>query len=209
MTMQSDYTKLNKFLAVDTASAHLTVLAANGQKRALRYIKDCALRHSVLLMDEVDAAMDEVSLSVKDCDFFSAVTGPGSFTGIRIGISAVKAFSLAAAKPLMPLTSFELVAYNVNSNDFLTVVDAAHGHLYCCAFKGGEMGAPEYLSVDEVISRGLPVYGFQPLDLPRYTMLDAGECLAPAIERKLTLSEPFGEMHALYARKSQAEEGRK
>ena len=185
--MQSDYTKLNKFLAVDTASAHLTVLAANGQKRALRYIKDCALRHSVLLMDEVDAA----------------------FTGIRIGISAVKAFSLAAAKPLMPLTSFELVAYNVNSDDFLTVVDAAHGHLYCCAFKGGEMGAPEYLSVDEVISRGLPVYGFQPLDLPRYIMLDAGECLAPAIERKLTLSEPFGEMHALYARKSQAEEGRK
>ena len=117
--------KFNKFLAVDTASSHLTALAVNGEKVVRRYIENCALKHSVLLMDEVGAAMDGAFLSPSDCDFFCAVTGPGSFTGIRIGISAAKGFALATGKPLMPLTSFELVAYNVNSDDFYAVVDAA------------------------------------------------------------------------------------
>ena len=109
---------MNRFLAVDTASAHLTALAVNGDKVAERFIENCALKQSVMLMDEVNSAMDEAALRPSDCDFFCAVTGPGSFTGIRIGISAAKGFALACGKPLMPLTSFELVAYNVTSGDF-------------------------------------------------------------------------------------------
>lgn len=203
---------MNKFLAVDTASAHLTVVAANGDKISCKYLADCALKQSVMLMDEVDAAMDEAALKPADCDFFCAVTGPGSFTGIRIGISAAKGFALATGKPLMPLTSFELIAYNVNdcaAGDFFTVVDAAHGHFYACRYMCGVPAEPEYISRENLISFGLPVYGFEQLDLPKYTMLDAGGCLRPAVQKKLKSGSPFGEMHALYVRKSQAEEGRK
>lgn len=201
--------KFNKFLAVDTASSHLTALAVNGEKVVRRYIENCALKHSVLLMDEVGAAMDGAFLSPSDCDFFCAVTGPGSFTGIRIGISVAKGFALATGKPLMPLTSFELVAYNVNSDDFYAVVDAAHGHLYACRFSLGRAGEPVYVSKEELIKTGLPLYGFQPLGLPSYTQLCAGGCLMGAVVKKLESDAPFGEMHALYVRKSQAEEGRK
>lgn len=201
--------KFNKFLAVDTASAHLTVVAANGKKAAKRYLADCALKHSVLLMDEVESAMDEAELSPSNCDFFCAVTGPGSFTGIRIGVSAAKGFALAAGRPLMPLTSFELVAYNVNAPDFFAVADAAHAHYYVCRVTGGAFGEPVYISREELVSTGLALYGFQPLGLPRYTQLDAGDCLYPAVCKKLSSGSPFGEMHALYVRKSQAEEGRK
>ena len=160
-------------------------------------------------MDEVESAMDEAELSPSDCDFFCAVTGPGSFTGIRIGISAAKGFALAAGRPLMPLTSFELVAYNVNAPDFFAVADAAHAHYYACRVTGGAFGEPVYISREELISTGLALYGFQPLDLPRYTQLNAGDCLYPAVCKKLSSGSPFGEMHALYVRKSQAEEGRK
>lgn len=204
---------MNKFLAVDTASAHLTVVAANGEKISCRFLADCALKQSVMLMDEVEAALRGAELSVPDCDFFCAVTGPGSFTGIRIGISAAKGFALAVGRPLMPLTSFELIAYNVEGRaamgDFFAVVDAAHGHFYACRFCGGEAEEPAYIPRERLISSGLPIYGFEQLDLPAYTMFNAGECLLPAVLKKLKSRSPFGEMHALYVRKSQAEEGRK
>ena len=64
-------------------------------------------------------------------------------------------------------------------------------------------------SREELVSTGLALYGFQPLGLPRYTQLNAGDCLYPAVCKKLSSGSPFGEMHALYVRKSQAEEGRK
>ncbi len=200
---------MNKFLAVDTASKHLTALAVNGGKASLKYLPDCALKQSVLLIDEACAAMDEAGLRPSDCDFFCAVTGPGSFTGIRIGISAAKGFALAAGRPLMPLTSFELIAYNADSDDLCAVIDAAHGHFYACRFVSGSACEPRYVSREELVGCGLPLFGFERLDLPRYAALDAGRCLLPAVLKKLELGSPFGDVHALYVRKSQAEEGRK
>ena len=203
----------DKFLAIDTASAHLSVLAVNGERAVLNHLADCALCHSVLLMKEAESALDGAGLRPAECDFFCAVTGPGSFTGIRIGISAAKGFALASGKPLMPLTAFELVAYNVNDGDFFAVTDAAHDHFYACrcTCRGGELkfGEPVYIPGEELAACGLPLYGFQQLALARYTRLDAGECLLPAVRKKLACGAPFGEMHALYIRKSQAEEGRR
>ena len=147
---------MQKFLAVDTAAAHLTVLAC-GKKTSIRFVENCALRQSVMLMGEVESAMEEAELAPAECDFFCAVTGPGSFTGIRIGISAAKGFALAEGKPLLPLTSFELIAYNVDCEDFFAVVDAAHGHSYACRFTGGAPGAPAYVSDEELVASGLPL----------------------------------------------------
>lgn len=197
-----------RFLAVDTASSHLTVLAQNGDKFSIKYTPDCALRHSVALMGEVESALGGAGLRVDECDFFCAVTGPGSFTGIRIGVSAAKGFALATGRPTLPLTAFELIAYNVDGGDFYAVVDAAHSHVYACRFTGGAVGEPAYMSCADIDSSGLPAYGFQPIALANYTQLDASQLLARAVAAKLAQGEPFGELQPLYVRKSQAEEGR-
>lgn len=201
---------MTKFLAVDTSSKYLTVIAVNGDKKVKRYIPDCALNHSVILMDEIDKALNQASLSPKDCDFFAAVTGPGSFTGIRIGISAVKGLALACGKREVGVTSFEMLAYNVNgTSDFLIAINALHGNFYVCGFdsQGKMIIEPCYLSREELLAHNLPVYGFEDSDLPDYTRLDAGECLLPAV--LAYKDRPCGGLHALYVRKSQAEENRK
>ncbi|MCD7729620.1 MAG: tRNA (adenosine(37)-N6)-threonylcarbamoyltransferase complex dimerization subunit type 1 TsaB [Clostridia bacterium] len=200
---------MENYLAIDTSSKHLTVIACKGGKVATRYNPDCALHHSVLLMGEVQSAMDGLSLAPAECEFFCAVTGPGSFTGIRIGISAAKGFASATGKPLMPLTAFDMVAYNVNDAErFCVAIDAAHGHYYCMEYVGGKGGEPCYKSREDVEACGLPIYGYEPLDLPRYTRIAADKALKTAVERRLQSGDPFGEMTALYVRKSQAEEGR-
>ena len=93
---------MKNFLAIDTSSKYMTVLAAKDGKTFVSYVPDCAMRHSMLLMGEIDKVLSEAELSLNDCDFFSAVVGAGSFTGIRIGISTIKGFCLAAGKPSLP-----------------------------------------------------------------------------------------------------------
>ena len=200
---------MSNFLAVDTSSRYLSVLAVKGEKRTLRHIPECAMKHSVILMDEVDKAFKEVGLTPKECDFFGAVTGPGSFTGIRIGVSTVKGFALAADKPMLSITSFDLIAYNVNSEKFYVVIDAAHNHYYVCGYGAGRSVTldPCYMDGEKVLSLDAPLFGFEELPFKNYTRLDAGSCLYPAVclnEGKLSR-----EMSALYVRKSQAEEAKK
>lgn len=198
---------MNNFLAIDSSSRYLTVLAQKGEKQTFRHLSDCAMRHSVILMDEVDKALKEIDLAPSECDFFAAVTGPGSFTGIRIGISTAKGFATALDKPLASLTSFELIAYNVEDENFYVVIDAAHGAYYVCGYGKDkkEILPPCYMPESEVINLNANLYGFENLNLPRYRKLDAGECLLKAVKA----GKKSNEMHALYVRKSQAEEGRK
>lgn len=195
---------MSNFLAFDTASKHLTVIAQKGEKTVLRFVPDCAMRHSVILMDEIDKALSEAGLTPAECDFFAVVTGPGSFTGIRIGIAAAKGFALAADKPLKGVTAFDLIAYNVNSGEpFLTAVDAAHDHYYVCGYEKGEVTLlPRYLSRGEVEELGLPVYGFEELPFTPYNKLEIKNCLLKAA----CLAPETEGVHALYVRKSQAEE---
>ena len=195
---------MSNFLAIDTSSRYLTVLCKKGGKKVLRHIKDCAMQHSVVLMGEIDKALKEADLTPQECDFFAAVTGPGSFTGIRIGVATVKGFALAADKPLKPVTAFDLIAYNVNSKKFYVAIDAAHDHYYVCGYDGGKVFfEPRYLSEEAVNVLNCPIFVFEDLKLKEYTKLEAGECLETAVERCNVLSD---EISALYVRKSQAEE---
>ncbi len=200
---------MSNFLAIDTSSRYLSVLAVKGDKRTLRHIPECAMKHSVILMDETDKAFKEVGLIPAECDFFAAVTGPGSFTGIRIGISTAKGFALAADKPLLSITSFDLIAYNVNSEKFYVVIDAAHDHYYVCGYKKDKsvITEPSYMDYESVAALDAPLYGFEDLAFGNYTRLDAGSCLYPAT--CLNEDKKSSEMRALYVRKSQAEEARK
>ena len=200
---------MSNYLAIDTSSRYLTVLAVKGGKKVLRHVPDCAMQHSVTLMDEVQKALDGAELTPAECDFFAAVTGPGSFTGIRIGISAAKGFALGADKPLLAITSFDLLAYNVADENFYTVIDAAHSHYYVCGYgKDGSVTLePCYMSAEEVCALGGRLYGFEELELPDYFKLEISGCLEPAVEANKT--KLSNDMTALYVRKSQAEEGRK
>lgn len=199
---------MTDFLAVDTSSSYLTVLAVKGDKVVLRHLDDCAMRHSVILMDEIDKTMKEAELSPDECDFFAAVTGPGSFTGIRIGLSTVKGMCVACGREGVGVTSFDLIAYNVKGDGpFGVAIDAMRGRYYFCGYNADRTVkvAPCYLTGEEVEAFGLPLYGFETLGLANYTRLNAGDCLFAAVEGARAKG---GALEALYVRKSQAEEAR-
>lgn len=199
---------MSNFLAVDTSSRYLTVAAVKGERQVVKYVADCAMQHSVALMDEIEKALSEAGLTPADCDYFVAVTGPGSFTGIRIGLSCVKGYAVALGKPAAGVTTFDMLSYNVNSGcDYLVAVDAMHGNFYVCGYTaaGACNLSPRCLSTQEIVALNRPVYGTEELSLPNYTRLDPSKCLAAAAV-KAALNG--GALSALYVKKPQAEEER-
>lgn len=199
-----------KFLAIDTSSKRLTV-AARGEKTVLREAPDCAMQHSVRLMDEIDAALSEAGLSPAACDFFACVVGPGSFTGIRIGIATVKGLCTALGKPALAVTSFDCLAYAEKSGKKLALVDAGHGCFYGCGYDGVEISSPaKYMSREEteaLIAEGYAPVSAEELPIPS-KLLPAGEGLLAAAEALSGNAAPCAQLEAVYLRKSSAEEGR-
>lgn len=170
------------------------------------------MRHAVSLMGAVDETLQKANMQLSECDFFAAVVGAGSFTGIRIGISAIKGFALATGKPTLAITSFDVAAYNaVGAGKKLAIVDALHGCYYVCGYENGEVVyPPAYLTEVEVLA----------LVEEGYSLISAGN--APIAEKvfvekadpvsgleravcALAEKNAFKEPVALYVRKSSAE----
>ncbi len=195
------------YLAVDTSNGYLSVVARKGEKVFSSLTPDCAMRHSVLLMEKIDEAFNALGMQAKDCDFFSAVVGAGSFTGIRIGISAIKGFALACAKPTLPITSFESISYNTLDEKTLCLIDALHGYYYACGYEKGAISfAPQYIAEEEVLrlqKSGYTLYSAEKLAIE--TKIVSPETgLQKAVEA-LCEKGKFAPLEALYIRKSSAE----
>lgn len=193
------------FLGVDTSSEYLTVVACKGEKTETRFLRDCLRNHSVCLMEEIDAALSALSMKPSDCDFFAAVVGAGSFTGIRIGISCIKGFCLATEKPALPVTSFEVLAYAESEEKLLCTVDAGHGFVYAAGYDNRELTVPPaYCSEEE--AEALVKQGYRPID---WKCVDPAKGLLEAVRAKCNNTVAAEELSALYLRRSSAEENLK
>ncbi len=196
---------------MDTSGNHLSVIACKNGRTQRVFLPDCAMRHAVSVMPAVDEALGKAELSLSECDFFAAVVGAGSFTGIRIGISTIKGFCLAFDKRSLPVTSFDVLAYNAVEKRVLALVDALHDSYYACGYEDGRVTVPPaYLSEEEVlalVAEGYVAYAFTELAVAEKTAVKTVEpCvgLERAVEA-LAEKEAFGELTALYVRKSSAE----
>ena len=99
--------------------------------------QDTGLTHSRTLMPIVEAMLKNTGLTVQDCDAVAVAAGPGSFTGIRIGVSAAKGLAFAADKPCAAVSTLEAMARNVAHMDALVVcaMDARRKQVYNALFQ--------------------------------------------------------------------------
>lgn len=96
--------------------------------------------HSQRVMLMVDAALQMSDMTIEDMDVLGAVVGPGSFTGVRIGVSTVKALAHAAGKPCVAVDALEALAANVTAFDGVVcpILDARAQQVYGAMFKDGK-----------------------------------------------------------------------
>lgn len=96
--------------------------------------------HSVSLMPLIDSLLHDCNISFSDIDCFAVDVGPGSFTGVRIGVSVINAFSFAENKPVIPVSSLCALRHLAVNPDgsVCTMLDARNGNGYAAVFRNGE-----------------------------------------------------------------------
>ena len=102
-----------KILAIDTSGKALGIAVLSGDRILFESHLDTGLNHSQVLLPEIERAMQALGMTLNDVDLFAATAGPGSFTGLRIGLSTLKGFALSRRKPLIGVSTLEAMAQGV------------------------------------------------------------------------------------------------
>ena len=198
-----------KYLAFDTSGTYLTTIA-KGEKTSVNHIRECTRSHSVILMEEIENRLSDANLTLADIDVVACSVGPGSFTGIRIGVSTVKAFSYAFSKKVFQVTSFDILAYDKKGGRNLAVIDARHDNYYVCGYDGERaVTSPEFVNAEGLfnLKKDFPII-LTSSDLEfQEKNCDVKQGFINAVIGKISTATTEKEsLVPLYVRKSQAEE---
>ncbi len=217
-----------KILAIDTSSIYAScALLAEGDIRSEAAVNN-GLVHSRSLMPMIERCLQNADTDIGQIDVFACVAGPGSFTGIRIGVCAVKGLAQALKKPCAAVNTLDCLRQNFPfASTVCPIMDARRGQVYCAIYEeksillnSSAMAIEDLLALLKgkntvFLGDGVKVYKdtifaalkeralFAPPHL-NYTRAAAAAFLAmqAAKENKLV---PAAALDAIYLRKPQAE----
>ena len=163
-------------LGIDTSTSILDVAIfdSNGKVLASEF-SDNERTHSERVMLAVDKVLERANLSLKDIDIFACCVGSGSYTGVRIGVATAKGLAMAMHKPVMGISSFDLMAHNVIARNsvpkqssvfsksldcfepsalamtIVPIIDARRGAVFAAVYENGkQVVAPRRIDLEEL-----------------------------------------------------------
>jgi tRNA threonylcarbamoyladenosine biosynthesis protein TsaB len=148
-----------KMLAIDTSTKVAGVALMDDARLVCETNLVSSLKHSELLMPIVDGCFKLAGWAPADIDVVAAVSGPGSFTGIRIGVAAAKGIAEALGKPVVSVGTLEVLAASfVGFGGVVApILDARRQQVYCAVYDGNlnELVVPDAIKLDELLENPL------------------------------------------------------
>lgn len=132
-----------KILAIDTSTMLGGIAITDDSLGLIAEVRlNVKSTHSERLMTEIDHILTQAGLTLSDMDVFAVAIGPGSFTGLRIGLSTVKGLSYATGKPIVSVPTLEALAWNFPYCNYpvCTMLDARKKEVYAALFKWDNNG---------------------------------------------------------------------
>lgn len=139
-------------LAVDTSNKIASVSVFDNNELLGEKINEDEKTHSEKLLPLIDKLLKEVRLEINDIDLFSVCVGPGSFTGIRIGVATIKGIAQALNKKVIPVTSLEALIGSSKNENVCAIIDAKHGNIYEQIKYKGTTNIPDFMTVSQFIN---------------------------------------------------------
>ena len=149
-----------KILAADTSGQSVSVALMVDNMLVYECTQSNGLTHSENLMPLIDAAMRVGRVVPSDIDRFAVVTGPGSFTGVRIGVAAMKAMAQVVDRTCVGVNALRALAFDFSAfPGFVCAMrDARAGQAYCAVFQNGRyLLEDSALSIDELLDKIAPL----------------------------------------------------
>ncbi len=218
-----------KILAIDTSSVNATAAVCDENKILGEYTIAGERAHSQIIMPMIDELLKRCTIDIADIDAFAVALGPGSFTGLRIGIAAAETMAQALGKGIIGISSLDMINASFHHNDkyICPIFDARRNDVYNAVFKDGVKITPDRICDfdlvlsemqdretifagdavlkynDKILSFANPKWHIAPVNL----MMQRASALAD-LAMKRALSGDFDDENSLkpiYIRPSQAE----
>jgi tRNA threonylcarbamoyladenosine biosynthesis protein TsaB len=210
-------------LAIDTATEVLAIAAVRGAAWASLCVRR-GLQHAPSLLPLVDRLFEELGMTAADLELLVCSLGPGSFTGIRIGLATALGIAEGRGIPVEGVSTLDALAkpWESHAGDVFPVIDARKGKIYAARFQGG-VRVSEYLDVSPIELSALCAAADSPLlsgpdsgrirdllgesgrGLPYAEVLDPCSLLRIGVEKHTKEGADPLALRPLYLRKSEAE----
>ena len=141
-----------KILALETSAVTASAAVTEDERLLAQSFQNSGLTHSATLMPMVSDLLKNTGLALKDMDVIAVAAGPGSFTGVRIGVAAAKGLAWPEDKPCAPCSTLESMAWQCAhvGGEICTAMDARRNQVYCARFRA-EGGALIRLTEDRAM----------------------------------------------------------
>ena len=191
-----------RILGVDTSTSCGSLGIVDDDAVVAEYALFRDETHSTRLVPAIQALLKEARLGLDEIDGLAVSLGPGSFTGLRVGLSAVKGLALAAERPVVGVPTLDALAFNLpfTSYAICPIVDARKGEVYTALYKDAEGGQVEQLTPYQVLS---PLVLLETIPLQKTIFLGNGvEVYGELIEERLGAKALFAPPHLRFLRGS-------
>ncbi len=141
-----------KILALETSAVTASAAVTEDERLLAQSFQNSGLTHSATLMPMVSDLLKNTGLALKDMDVIAVAAGPGSFTGVRIGVAAAKGLAWPEDKPCAPCSTLESMAWQCAhvGGEICAAMDARRNQVYCARFRA-EGGALIRLTEDRAM----------------------------------------------------------
>jgi tRNA threonylcarbamoyladenosine biosynthesis protein TsaB len=141
-----------KILTIDTSTTACSAALSDGEKIIGEFVLDTDRTLSKQLLKQIECILRCAGMSVSDLDGFGVTLGPGSFTGLRVGIATVKGLAIATDKPVTGFSSLAMLAMNLpwSAYQICPMLDARKNEVYTGLYRCE--GVPGVISEDCVLS---------------------------------------------------------
>ena len=159
-----------KYLFIDSATANLVVAIIDNGKLIYFYNNNDNHDISTKMMPVLSLAFNKTSLKVNDIDKIFVVVGPGSFTGIRVGLTVAKTIAYALNIPIVPISSLEVIA---SGNAGTALINARRGYVFAGTYDSelNVLKADSYMPMNHDLNK--PYISYDDFDF---------ECIKPDID---------------------------
>lgn len=158
-----------KLLSFESTTSVASVALLDGARCLGVQTVDAGLKHSEILLPMAEELLSHCRLTFSEIEGYAVAVGPGSFTGVRIGVATVKGLAFGRELPIVEVSALEALAYNLSGVDATVVcaMDARRDEIYTATFRTSCEGVarlcedraiPIALLLSELKERGEPIY---------------------------------------------------
>jgi tRNA threonylcarbamoyladenosine biosynthesis protein TsaB len=145
-----------KILGIDTSTSCGSVGLIDDESVISDYLLNIPITHAERLLSTIDLVLKEAHMAIEDMDGLAVSLGPGSFTGLRIGVSTIKGLAFATGKPVSGVSTLDALAYPIASTPYLIcpILNARKGEVYAAFYRYEDGGRMKQQSPHQVVKIG-------------------------------------------------------